>query len=227
MTTIHKIAYIKSDFPAKFGIPRQSNMVKSLRSTIVFEPEYQVPNALRGLETFTHIWLIWGFSEAEQAAWRPTVRPPKLGGNTRMGVFATRSPYRPNSLGLSSVKIDSIERHPTLGMVIQVLGADLMDGTPIYDIKPYLLYTDCHPDAVGGFVSEPLVPTLDVVFLNTCSDALPAEKMGALKEILAYDPRPSYHSDPERIFGMKYAGFEVKFKVEGSLLTVIYIGEDY
>ena len=214
------IARIHTDFPTKFGIPRQSGLVSALKSMIVFEPEYRNPEALRGLDGFSHIWLIWGFSEAECGEWSPTVRPPRLGGNKRMGVFATRSPFRPNSLGLSSVKLDKIELHPDFGTVLHVSGADLMDNTPIYDIKPYLPYTDSHPDAVGGFADPVKDNTLEVEFPEEWLRLIPENKREALLEVLANDPRPSYQNDPERIYGFEFAGFEIKFTVEGNVLKV-------
>ena len=214
------IARIHTDFPTKFGIPRQSGLVSALKSMIVFEPEYRNPEALRGLDGFSHIWLIWGFSEAECREWSPTVRPPRLGGNKRMGVFATRSPFRPNSLGLSSVKLDKIELHPDFGTVLHVSGADLMDNTPIYDIKPYLPYTDSHPDAVGGFADPVKDNTLEVEFPEEWLRLIPENKREALLEVLANDPRPSYQNDPERIYGFEFAGFEIKFTMEGNVLKV-------
>ena len=223
VTTWKVIARIRSDFPAKFGIPRQSNVVKSLRSSIVFEAEYRSPDALRGLESFSHIWLIWEFSEAKKESWSPTVRPPRLGGNTRVGVLASRSPYRPNPVGLSSVKIESIEDHPELGKVIHILGADLMDGTPIFDIKPYIPFADCHPEALGGFAAEPPTGKLQVIMDARTADLLPADLHASLKEVLAQDPRPSYHHDPERIYGMSFGGFEIRFSVAEDNLTVVDI----
>ena len=214
------IARIHTDFPTKFGIPRQSGLVSALKSMIVFEPEYRNPEALRGLDGFSHIWLIWGFSEAECREWSPTVRPPRLGGNKRMGVFATRSPFRPNSLGLSSVKLDKIELHPDFGTVLHVSGADLMDNTPIYDIKPYLPYTDSHPDAVGGFADPVKDNTLEVEFPEEWLRLIPENKREALLEVLANDPRPSYQNDPERMYGFEFAGFEIKFTMEGNVLKV-------
>ena len=214
------IARIHTNFPTKFGIPRQSGLVSALKSMIVFEPEYRNPEALRGLDGFSHIWLIWGFSEAECGEWSPTVRPPRLGGNKRMGVFATRSPFRPNSLGLSSVKLDKIELHPDFGTVLHVSGADLMDNTPIYDIKPYLPYTDSHPDAVGGFADPVKDNTLEVEFPEEWLRLIPENKREALLEVLANDPRPSYQNDPERIYGFEFAGFEIKFTMEGNVLKV-------
>lgn len=217
------IARIHSDFTTKFGIPRQSGLVESLQATIVFEPEYRNADALRGMEDFSHLWLIWQFSEAVRETWSPTVRPPRLGGNTRMGVFATRSPFRPNAIGLSCVKLDRVELHPTLGTIIHVLGADLMDGTPIFDIKPYLPAADCHPEALSGFAGPVEQYHLEVVFPDIWLQKVPTEKRDALRGLLAQDPRPSYHSDPERLYGMTFAGLEIKFTVCGQVLTVCQI----
>lgn len=214
------IARIHSDFTSKFGIPRQSGLVDSLQAVIVFEPEYRDPNALRGLEDFSHLWLIWQFSQAVRSTWSPTVRPPRLGGNTRMGVFATRSPFRPNAIGLSCVKLDRVELHPELGPVIHVLGADLLDGTPIFDIKPYLPAADCHPDALSGFAGPTRDYHLAVSFPQEWLDRVPLEKRSALEGVLAQDPRPSYQDDPERVYGMTFAGLEVNFTVNDGVLTV-------
>ena len=214
------IAHIHSDFAEKFGVPRQSGLVEELEADIVFEPAYQNPDALRGLEDFSHIWLIWVFDRAIRVTWSPTVRPPRLGGNTRMGVFATRSPFRPNPLGLSSVRLEAIEHRPDVGPVLIVRGADLMDGTPIYDIKPYIPYADCHPDASAGFTAQTRFHHLNMV----CGDALwakvPADQQAALQGVLENDPRPSYQHDPERVYGMEFGGLEVHFKVDGETLTV-------
>ena len=214
------IARIHTDFPTKFGIPRQSGLVDALKAMIVFEPEYRNADALRGLEGFSHIWLIWEFSEAVRSEWSPTVRPPRLGGNTRMGVFATRSPFRPNPLGLSSVKLDGIELHPEFGPVLYVLGADLMDNTPIYDIKPYLPYTDSHPEAVGGFIDPLGERLLEVNFPEKWLNFIPKERQKALLGVLALDPRPSYQDDPKRVYGIEFAGFDIRFTVEGAALSV-------
>lgn len=214
------IARIRTDFPTKFGIPRQSGLIDALKAVIVFEPEYRNPDALRGLEEFSYIWLIWEFSEAVRDTWSPTVRPPRLGGNTRMGVFATRSPFRPNPLGLSSVKLDGIEFHDDLGPVLHVSGADLMDNTPIYDIKPYLPYTDSHPDAVGGFTDPLKDYTLEVEFSEQWLRLIPEEQREALLGVLAHDPRPSYQNDPERIYGLEFTGFDIRFTVRGTVLSV-------
>ena len=217
---IRPIAHMKSDFPTKFGIPRQSGLVESLRSTIVFEPEYRNPDALRGLEDFSHIWLIWQFSEAVRTDWTPTVRPPRLGGNTRMGVFATRSPFRPNSLGLSCVKIIGIEQTAENGTVIHVAGADLMDNTPIFDIKPYIPYGDCHPDALGGFTSTAGDFLLQVDFPQELLALLPEDKQEAALELLSHDPRPSYQAQVNRVYGLSFAGFDIRFSVENNVLQV-------
>lgn len=218
-TTIRPIARMRSDLPTKFGIPRQSGLVEELRSTIVFEPEYRDPEALRGIEGFSHIWIIWQFSEAVRQDWSPTVRPPRLGGNTRLGVFATRSPYRPNSLGLSCVKLLSVEQTAD-GTVLHVAGADLMDGTPIFDIKPYIPYADAHPDALGGFTDTAGDFLLDVVFPDDLLQALPEDKQDAAKAVLSHDPRPSYQKDPDRVYGLAFAGYDIRFTVREDTLTV-------
>ena len=215
------IAKIHTVFPTKFGIPRQSGIIESLKGTIVFEPEYRNPDAVRGLEEFSHLWLIWEFSEAKRDEWSPTVRPPRLGGNTRKGVFATRSPFRPNPIGLSSVKLESIETDPKLGPVLHVSGADLMDGTPIYDIKPYIAYTDSHPDAVSGFASKPAEYLLEVEFPEILLKKVPLDQRESLIAVLDHDPRPQYQDDPERIYGMAFGNMEIKFKVIGRCLTVV------
>lgn len=214
------IARIRSDFPTKFGIPRQSGLVDELRATVVFEPEYRNPDALRGLEGFSHIWLIWQFSQAVRDTWSPTVRPPRLGGNARMGVFATRSPFRPNPVGLSCVRLAGIERDAELGPVLVVAGADLMDSTPILDIKPYVPYADCHPEASGGFTGATGGDTLAVDFPAALLERVPADRRAALTGILARDPRPSYQHDPERVYGLDFAGVNVRFTVDGDTLTV-------
>ena len=221
--SISVIARMKSDFPTKFGIPRQSGLVDSLRSTIVFEPEYRNPDALRGLEGFSHLWIIWQFSEAVRADWSPTVRPPRLGGNIRMGVFATRSPFRPNHLGLSCVKLEGIEQTATYGTVIHVSGADLMDGTPIFDIKPYIPYTDARAEALGGFTDTAGDFLLDVVFPPALLEKLPEEKRQAALGVLSHDPRPSYQRDSRRIYGLPFAGFDIRFSVEDHRLTVVEV----
>ncbi len=217
------IARIHTDFPTKFGIPRQSGIIDSLQGRIVFEPEYRNAEAVRGLEEFSHIWILWEFTEAVRDEWSPTVRPPRLGGNVRKGVFATRSPFRPNPIGLSSVKLESVEIDPKLGPVLHVSGADLMDGTPIYDIKPYIAYTDSHPDAVSGFASKPAEYLLEVVFPEALLQSVPEHQRESLIAVLQHDPRPQYHDDPKRVYGMAFGGMEVKFKVEEGLLTVVGI----
>ena len=217
------IARIHTDFPTKFGIPRQSGIIASLQGRIVFEPEYRNPEAVRGLEDFSYIWLLWEFSKAVRDTWSPTVRPPRLGGNVRKGVFATRSPFRPNPIGLSSVRLEKVDLDPKLGPVLYVSGVDLMDGTPIYDIKPYITYTDSHPDAVSGFASTPAEYLLEVDFPNTLLQKVPESQRESLVEVLAHDPRPQYQDDPERVYGMAFGGLEVKFKVEGIQLTVLEV----
>lgn len=219
-TSLATIARLRCDFPTKFGLPRQSGLVDELCATVVFEPEYRNPDALRGLEGFSHIWLIWGFSEAAREGFTPMVRPPRLGGNERMGVFATRSPYRPNGLGLSCVKLLGIERDARLGSVLRVSGADMMDMTPIYDIKPYLPYTDSRPEASGGFAEERRGYSLEVVIPEDMLDALPQKSRAALPKLLANDPRPAYQSDESRVYGFNYAGFDVRFTVARGVLTV-------
>lgn len=217
---LHVIARIRSDFTTKFGIPRQSGLVEENRSTIIFEPEYRDANALRGLEGYSHIWLIWGFSMVNQQSWSPMVKPPRLGGNQRMGVFATRSPFRPNPIGLSSVKLAGMESRSGMGTVLYVAGADLMDGTPIYDIKPYLSFTDSHPEARNGFADDCLEYELDVIFPQQWLEKIPAEKRDALIASLRQDPRPAYRKDPDEVFGFEYAGFDVRFRVRQRTLTV-------
>lgn len=219
--SIKTIAHMKSDFPTKFGIPRQSGLVNELESVIVFEPEFRNPDALRGIEGYSHIWLIWQFSEAIRSDWSPTVRPPRLGGNTRMGVFATRSPFRPNALGLSCVKLLGLEETELYGTVIHVAGADLMDGTPIFDIKPYIPYGDCHPDATGGFTDTAEDFLLNVVFPDELLTKLPENKRQAAIGVLSHDPRPSYQRNPERIYGLQFAGVDIRFRVLDKTLTVI------
>ena len=220
MIPLHIIARIRSDFPTKFGIPRQSGLVEDLRATVVFEPEYRNPDALRGLEEFSHLWLIWQFSQAVRENWSPTVRPPRLGGNARMGVFATRSPFRPNPIGLSCVRLVGIEKDPELGHVLVVAGADLMDGTPILDIKPYLPYADSHPEALGGFTGNVGGKVLEVDFPPELLERVPEDKREALIGVLSRNPRPSYQHDPERVYGMAFAGLEVRFSVDGDVLHV-------
>ena len=217
---IQVIARMHSDFASKFGIPRQSGLVDSLHSTIVFEPEFRNPDALRGIEDFSHLWIIWQFSEAVRQGWSPTVRPPRLGGITRMGVFATRSPFRPNNLGLSSVKLLGVEQTEKYGAVLHVGGADLMDGTPIFDIKPYIAYGDAHPDARGGFTDRAGDFLLNVDFPATLLSRLPEEKRDAAIGVLSHDPRPSYQRQPDRIYGLTFAGFDIRFQVQDNVLTV-------
>ena len=217
--TIKPIAYIHNDLKTKFGVPRQSGLANSLLSEIVFTPEFRVSDALRGITDFSHIWLIWSFSEARRSDWSPTVRPPRLGGNERVGVFATRSPYRPNSLALSCVKLVRIEHRDGLGDVIIVSGADLMNGTPIYDIKPYLPYADSIENAIGGFAPDG-GKTLEVIDESGELNKLPPEKSNALTELLARDPRPQYHDDNERVYGLEYGDYEIKFRVDGKELFI-------
>lgn len=217
---LKQIAHICSPFPTKFGIPRQSGLVDALHATVVFEPEFRNAGALRGLEGFSHLWLIWEFSEARRDGWSPTVRPPRLGGNARMGVFATRSPFRPNPLGLSCVRLEGIRHDAALGAVLDVSGADLMDGTPIYDVKPYLPYADCKPEAVGGFAASGEGRLLTVRADEALLAGLPARTREALLGVLAHDPRPSYQNDPDRVYGMAFGGCEVRFSVDGETLTV-------
>lgn len=221
MNNLVRIATIRTGFPTKFGIPRQSGLVPELKGTIVFEPEFRNPNALRGLEGFSHVWLIWEFSQAVRQEWSPTVRPPRLGGNTRLGVFATRSPFRPNPIGLSCVRLDSIDLHTSQGPVLHVSGADLMDGTPIYDIKPYIPYTDCQPQATQGFTGTVSMHKLNVIIPGTLSRKLNPETLSALQGVLSEDPRPRYQDDPEREYGFEFCGFEIRFRVpDQDTLTV-------
>ena len=220
---ISVIARMHSDFASKFGIPRQSGLVEQLRSTIVFEPEYRNAEALRGIEDYSHLWLIWQFSEAVRQGWSPTVRPPRLGGNTRMGVFATRSPFRPNNLGLSCVRLLGVEHTKEYGPVLHVGGADLMDGTPIFDIKPYIPYSDAKPGACGGFTDQAKDFLLTVDFPNALLDKLPEQKREAAIGVLSHDPRPSYQKDSERIYGLQFAGFNIRFQVRDKLLTVLEV----
>lgn len=223
MIALKQIGVIRTDFPEKFGIPRQSGLIEELRSTLVFEPEFRVLEALRGIEQYSHLWLIWEFSKAVRDGWSPTVRPPRLGGNTRMGVFATRSPFRPNPLGLSCVRLVGVEYNTPEGAVLHLAGADLMDGTPIYDIKPYLPYVDCKPEASNGFALAQQEGVLEVHLTEELAARIPSEKLPALKAVLAQDPRPQYISDPEREFTMSFAGFEVSFTVSGNTLSVTEI----
>lgn len=214
------IAHIHNDLPTKFGAPRQSGLVNEMLSEIVFCDKYRDPNAIRGIEEYSHIWLLWNFNENEETDWSPTVRPPRLGGNVRMGVFATRSPFRPNNIGISCVKLVEVVNNPKYGPVLIVSGADLIDNTPIIDIKPYLPYTDSHPDAKGGFASKMLNYSLDVVIPDELSAIIPQDKLPALKALLKQDPRPAYHDDPNRIYGFYFAGYEIKFTVFKCTLNV-------
>ena len=223
MTEMKIIARIRTELPEKFGVPRQSGLVPQLRGRVIFEPEYRNPDAVRGLEDFSHIWLIWQFSWAVREGWSPTVRPPRLGGNRRMGVFATRSPFRPNALGLSSVRLDRVELDPALGPVLHVSGADLMDGTPIFDIKPYLPYTDSHPQAAGGFTDGLAHEPLTVECSPALLEHIPTDSRKGLLGVLAGDPRPRYQEDPQRVYGLSFAGRNVKFTVDGDRLTVIAV----
>ena len=219
MAEIRPIAYMHSDFPEKFGIPRQAGIVRELESLVVFEPEYRDVEALRGIEGFSHLWLIWQFSAAVTERFSPTVRPPRLGGNVRMGVFATRSPFRPNSLGLSCVELKAVQERPGLGTVLVVRGADLMDGTPIFDVKPYIPYADCHPEARGGFAPD-AGATLQVEIPEAFLEKIPADKRTALRGVLANDPRPRYQHDAARVYTMDFAGLTVRFCVDGETLRV-------
>lgn len=218
--TVKQIAHIENDFRSKFGIPRQSGLVKSMVSRIVFEPEFRNNEALRGIEGYSHLWLIWQFSEAVRDTWSPTVRPPRLGGNKRVGVFATRSPFRPNSLGLSSVKLEAVVSLPDKGTVLMVSGADLMDGTPIFDIKPYVAYSDSHPDAVSGFADDYAGYSLKLEFDDKLLSKIDENDRDALCEVLKNDPRPSYQHDPERVYTMDFGRYSVSFRVEGDTVIV-------
>ena len=215
------IAVMHSDFPTKFGIPRQSGLAEALQSTIVFEPAYRNPEALRGIEGFSQLWILWQFSQAVRQDWSPTVRPPRLGGNTRMGVFATRSPFRPNAIGLSCVRLLSVEHTQDMGTVLHIGGADLMDGTPILDIKPYIPYCDAHPEAMGGFTQDAGDYLLEVDFPENLKQRLPAEKQEAICQVLSHDPRPSYQKDSDRVYGLSFAGFDIRFTVKDTVLTVV------
>ena len=224
MQALKTIATIHTDFPSKFGIPRQGGLVEALKATVTFEPEYRDATALRGLEGYSHLWLIWLFSESVMDGFSPTVKPPRLGGNRRMGVFATRSPFRPNPLGLTCVKLEGIELSGPQGPLLRVAGADLMDGTPIFDIKPYIPYADCHPEATGGFTDGIRYDRLAVDFPEALLDAIPPDKRQALIEVLAQDPRPGYrHGEASRRYGVAFAGFDVRFTVQGSALTVVEV----
>lgn len=220
---IRPIAHIRSDFSQKFGIPRQSGLIDSLRAQVVFLPEYREPEAFRGLEEYSHLWLIWQFSQARREGWSPTVRPPRLGGNIRKGVFATRSPFRPNSLGLSSVRLLEVLPEGPEGPVLVVGGADLLDGTPIYDVKPYLPYTDSHPEASGGFALQEREGSLEVDFPPELLERLPLHLRESLVAVLAQDPRPGYQNDPDRIYGLAFGGAEVRFRVAGERMTVVEV----
>lgn len=215
------IAVMHSDFPTKFGIPRQSGLAEALQSTIVFEPAYRNPEALRGIEGFSHLWILWQFSQAVRQDWSPTVRPPRLGGNTRMGVFATRSPFRPNAIGLSCVRLLSVEHTQDMGTVLHIGGADLMDRTPILDIKPYIPYCDAHPEAMGGFTQDAGDYLLEVDFPENLKQRLPAEKQEAICQVLSHDPRPSYQKDSDRVYGLSFAGHDIRFTVKDKVLTVV------
>ena len=220
------IARVHSDFPSKFGVPRQSGLVEDLTSTLVFEPEFRSEDALRGLEGFSHLWLVWVFHQAARREWSPTVRPPRLGGNARMGVFATRSPFRPNPIALSAVRLDGVERTEAWGTVLRLRGADLVDGTPVLDVKPYLPYADCVPDALGGFAAAPAAPALAVDIPPDLLERVPPERRRALRGVLAQDPRPRYQEDPDRVYGFGFAGLEVRFSVADGVLTVREILEE-
>ena len=220
MDGLQKIAVIRSDFPEKFGIPRQSGIIEELKAEIIFEKPFRDPNCVLGLEEFSHIWLLWEFSGNLKAGWSPTVIPPRLGGKIHKGVFATRSPFRPNPVGLSCVKLDSVEIRPGTGPVLHVSGADLRDGTPIYDIKPYIRYTDCHPDAVCGFADEVEEYHLEVEFPEDLLAKLPEEKREAAVKILSEDPRPAYQNDPERRYGTAFAGWDIRYHVRDGVLSV-------
>lgn len=221
---MEEIAHIHTDFPTKFGLPRQSGLVDGLKGTVIFAPKYRDPNALRGLSDYSHLWLIWKFSESVREGWSPTVRPPRLGGNTQVGVFATRSPFRPNPIGLSSVRLDSIEYDTPDGAVLHVSGIDLMDGTPIYDIKPYIPFADCHPDACGGWIEDAPWHELDVDFPEQLQAEVPAGKLAGLTEVLRQDPRRagSKH-EPTRVYHLAYAGLDVAFTVDGDVLHVVCV----
>ncbi len=216
------IARIRNGYDGKFGVPRQSGLVEEVISTVVFEPEYRVAEALRGIEEFSHLWLIWAFDRAEREEWSPTVRPPRLGGNTRVGVFATRSPYRPNAIGLSCVRLTAVEKGSE-GTMLKVAGADLMNGTPIYDIKPYLPYTDCRPEATGGFTDRTEKRRVEVEIPADVAEKIPEEERKALEAVLREDPRPAYQDDPDRVYAFEFGGHHVEFKVDGGLLTVLEI----
>lgn len=217
---IRVIAHIHTDFPTKFGIPRQSSLVEELRGEIIFEPEYRQPEAFRGIEEYSHLWLLWEFSEAKREHWSATVKPPRLGGRTRMGVFATRSPFRPNPIGLSCVRLVELRQDETYGPVLVVAGVDLMDGTPIYDIKPYLPYVDAHPDALGGFGDRVKEHALEVADPGSLLERLPEEKRAGAVAFLQQDPRPAVHKDPDRVYKIAYAGYDIHFTVHDTKLSV-------
>lgn len=217
------IARIHTAFPDKFGVPRQSGLVPELQGKIVFEPEFRNPDAVRCIEDYSHLWLIWQFSKAVREDWSPTVRPPRLGGNTRIGVFASRSPFRPNALGLSSVKLEKVEMDPQLGPVLYVSGVDMMDGTPIFDIKPYLVYADSHPEATGGLIGIRKGDPLQVIWCEDTLQRVPEEQQEALRAVLQEDPRPRYQEDPQRVYGMTFAGQNIKFRVEERTLYVLEV----
>ena len=224
MQTLAVVAHIRTDFPSKFGIPRQSGLIDALKGRIVFTPPYRDANALKGLDGYSHLWLIWQFSESVMERWSPTVKPPRLGGNTRVGVFATRSPYRPNPLGLSCVRLERVELSTPDGPVLVVAGADMMDGTPIYDIKPYIPYADCHPEATGGFTDGIRYAELDVDFPEALLALIPPSRREALVQVLAQDPRPGYRpGEDDRRYGVQFAGYDVRFTVNGNRLTVVEV----
>ena len=223
--TLKVIARIRTDLPEKFGVPRQSGLIPELKGTIVFEPEYRNMDALRGLEEFSHLWLVWQFSKATREDWSPLVRPPRLGGNEKMGVFATRSPFRPNAIGLSSVELEKVELDRELGPVIHVRGVDLMDGTPIFDIKPYLPYADSHPEACGGWTDHLERPLLQVEFPAEVLEKVPEKHRDAMRAVLEADPRPRYQDDPQRVYGLTFAKWNIKFRVEGETLYVVEVEE--
>ena len=220
MDALQVIARIHTELPEKFGVPRQSGLVPQLQGRIVFEPAYRNPDAVRGLEDFSHLWLIWQFSEAVREDWSPTVRPPRLGGNERMGVFATRSPFRPNPIGLSCVRLERVDLTDPRGPVLHVAGADLMDGTPIFDIKPYIPYADCHPEAAEGFTGQVEMQELTVTVPPEQLSRFPADKRDALIGVLTQDPRPRYQTDTNRVYGLEFGGYEIKFRVDSQTLTV-------
>ncbi|MBP5137176.1 MAG: tRNA (N6-threonylcarbamoyladenosine(37)-N6)-methyltransferase TrmO [Paludibacteraceae bacterium] len=220
---IKPIGYVRTDFGSKFGVPRQSGLAPSLSAVIEFEPEYRMAEAFKELENYEYIWILWQFSEVPEGEWSPTCRPPRLGGNKRVGVFASRTPFRPNRIGLSSVRLDRVEHTKDRGTLLHVSGADVVDGTPVFDVKPYIAYADSHPNAKSGFVDAYERKVLQVVFSDEALADFPGEKVDALREVLAADPRPSYQSDPDRVYGFVFAGFEVKFKVAGEVLTVLTV----